>query len=315
MKRLYYLIAALCLLAGSIYAQNPDSLKQALVRSKSVPFSNQTQTYYPEMDCVGAIPICTDTLISTIQYAGYGYYQDLSNITSCLGAGEVNGVWYKLYIKETGLLGFNIVPNDSMDDYDWTLFNLTGRFCREIFTNPSLEISCNFSGLTGITGANLDSLIVTASANELKVSVLEDNIYYLYISFFRDSAFPPSDPSGGNSPDNQSGYTIDFSISTCSIDSCLQQVITTVKEDEFNFSTHIFPNPTSQNITLTLNTLKTGQSYSMQLFTATGALVRTVSNIKAAENTVDVSGLATGLYYYRIVTTDGNNAAGRFVKE
>ena len=77
MKRLYYLIAALCLLAGSIYAQNPDSLKQALVRSKSVPFSNQTQTYYPEMDCVGAIPICTDSIISNNVYIGHGYYNDI----------------------------------------------------------------------------------------------------------------------------------------------------------------------------------------------------------------------------------------------
>jgi hypothetical protein len=53
----------------------------------------------------------------------------------------------------------------------------------------------------------------------------------------------------------------------------------------------------------------------MQLFTATGALVHEVGNIKTVENTVDVSTLASGLYYYRVLTTDGKTAAGRFVKE
>lgn len=311
MKRLYYLIAALCLLAGSIYAQNPDSLKQALVRSKSVPFSNQTQTYYPEMDCVGAIPICTDTFISATIYNGKGYYQEINMDSSCLIGGELNGAWYKIYIVQSGLLGFNIIPVDSSDDYDWSLFNLTNIPCSDIFTNNSLEVSCSFSGYEGITGANLDTNI-TINNDKPKINVLLGETYYLYISFYGDEDYPTIEE--GN-PLNQSGYTIDFSISTCSIDSCLQQVITTVKEDKFNFSALIYPNPTSQNITLTLNTLKTGQSYNMQLFTATGALVNEVSNIKTVENTVDVSTLASGLYYYRVLTTDGKTAAGRFVKE
>ena len=44
-------------------------------------------------------------------------------------------------------------------------------------------------------------------------------------------------------------------------------------------------------------------------------LVHEVGNIKTVENTVDVSTLASGLYYYRVLTTDGKTAAGRFVKE
>jgi hypothetical protein len=82
-----------------------------------------------------------------------------------------------------------------------------------------------------------------------------------------------------------------------------------------NIVATLYPNPASNSFVMKLNVLKAGQSYTMQLFTGTGALVHEVGNIKTVENTVDVSTLASGLYYYRVLTTDGKTAAGRFVKE
>ncbi|UPT68975.1 MAG: T9SS type A sorting domain-containing protein [Sphingobacteriales bacterium JAD_PAG50586_3] len=82
-----------------------------------------------------------------------------------------------------------------------------------------------------------------------------------------------------------------------------------------NILAELYPNPAGNSFTIRLDALKVGQGYNMQLFTSTGALVRDIANIKEAENIVDVSNLATGLYYYRILTTDGKTAAGRFVKE
>ncbi len=82
-----------------------------------------------------------------------------------------------------------------------------------------------------------------------------------------------------------------------------------------NIVATLYPNPASNSFVMKLNALKAGQSYTMQLFTGTGALVHEVGNIKTVENTVDVSTLASGLYYYRVLTTDGKTAAGRFVKE
>ena len=52
----------------------------------------------------------------------------------------------------------------------------------------------------------------------------------------------------------------------------------------------------------------------MRIYNTAGQLVKTVTNIKQ-ENTVDIANLATGLYYYRILTTDGKTGTGRFVKE
>jgi hypothetical protein len=60
-------------------------------------------------------------------YAGHGYYNDIDSSQSCLGFGEYNGAWYKIYITQPGFLGFNIIPNDSLnDDYDWARANPDG---------------------------------------------------------------------------------------------------------------------------------------------------------------------------------------------
>ncbi|UPT68974.1 MAG: hypothetical protein M0D57_10285 [Sphingobacteriales bacterium JAD_PAG50586_3] len=91
MKQLYTIILICILALVQLNAQNPDSLKQALVKSKSLFSGYQTQTYYPESDCVGAIPICTDTFISTTIYNGRGYYQEINYLNSCLGVGEYRG--------------------------------------------------------------------------------------------------------------------------------------------------------------------------------------------------------------------------------
>ncbi|UPT68973.1 MAG: T9SS type A sorting domain-containing protein [Sphingobacteriales bacterium JAD_PAG50586_3] len=207
-------------------------------------------------------------------------------------------------------MGFNIIPADTSDDYDWSLFNLTYASCSDIFTIDTLQISCSFAGYNGITGANSDTTINIGNNNP-KVNVLANETYYLYISFFNDESHGSNDTSFTY----QSGYTIDFSISSCAIDSCLQQIITNIPEDKSNILAELYPNPAGNSFTIRLDALKAGQGYNMQLFTSTGALVRDIVNIKESENIVDVSNLATGLYYYRILTTDGKTAAGRFVKE
>ena len=258
------------------------------------------QTPAPEQDCVGAIPICITNYSQPNSFSGIGLGEnEINSDFSCLGMGEVNSAWYKIYITSSGNLGFNISPYNSNHDYDWAVFNLTGLNCSNIYSNSALEVSCNFSGSifpNAITGPNngpnpQDETVIPVNAGE---------VYYINIGSFGAI---------------QAGYSIDFSISTCGLDSCLTQTITDLSEKQTKVEVNIYPNPTSQNITLKLNALKTGQSYSMQLFTATGALVHEVGNIKTVENTVDVSTLASGLYYYRVLTTDGKTAAGRFVKE
>lgn len=270
--------------------------------------SNNILHYRPEQDCFGAIPICTPNYINTVKYFWEGSLPNEINPYSslCGTLSEKDGAWFKIYINQPGLLGFTIFPNDSADDYDWALFDLTNSNCYDIYNVDTLQVACNFSGATGPTGANGTTSITCTN----KINVLQGQVYYLYISFFADYNFAGTDSVVN--PVNQSLYAIDFSISSCSIDSCLEQTLTSVSENSNLVDITTYPNPAKSNITISLPYIQ-GQA-DMRIYNTAGQLVKTVTNIKQ-ENTVDISNLATGLYYYRILTTDGKTAAGMFVKE
>ncbi len=77
----------------------------------------------------------------------------------------------------------------------------------------------------------------------------------------------------------------------------------------------LYPNPTNSNITIALSSLKAGQQYSLAIYNSAGMLVKEQTGLKEAQTMLDVATLSSGLYTYRVVTTDGKSAAGRFVKE
>src|SRR5699024_7877075 len=61
--------------------------------------------------------------------------------------------WYKFTCFKSGTLSFLIEPDNKSDDYDWELFDITGKDPKEVYTDPSLVVSGNWSGETGNTGA------------------------------------------------------------------------------------------------------------------------------------------------------------------
>ncbi len=67
---------------------------------------------------------------------------------------DKNPFWYRFTCYTAGTLGFRITPNVISDDYDWQLFDITGHNPNDVFTDASLFIACNWSGLTGVTGAS-----------------------------------------------------------------------------------------------------------------------------------------------------------------
>ncbi|NSW44963.1 MAG: hypothetical protein HPY79_04030 [Bacteroidales bacterium] len=113
-------------------------------------------------DCAGAIPLCFSTYSTSVSYSGQGNYpteipthtpySDNMCPGNCLLAGELNDVWYTFTVQNSGTVTFTITPNSSGDDYDWAVYNLTNAECADIYTNPSLQVSCNFCGISGSTG-------------------------------------------------------------------------------------------------------------------------------------------------------------------
>lgn len=167
-------------------------------------------------DCQGAIPVCQNTYFTSTPYVGSGNIpNEVSSTLSCLGGGEINSVWYTFSIQSNGNLNFTLTPNIPTNDYDWALFNITGSSCSQIAVDPSLMVSCNFTGAPGSTGANGGP----PPQNNPVVPVLAGETYALIVSIY--------------SITGQGGYTLDFSQSTAqvfdNIPPRLDSVVTPVK--------------------------------------------------------------------------------------
>lgn len=145
-------------------------------------------------DCFGAIPVCQGIYQEANSPVGEGNYpEEINSAVSCLGGGEVAGQWYVFTVQNSGLVAFSIIPNNMANDYDWALYNLTGASCTDIFNNAALEVSCNFSGLAGVTGANG----LPGAQNNPPIPVQTGQTYVLYVSNWSQSPF---------------GYTLNFDL-------------------------------------------------------------------------------------------------------
>ena len=150
-------------------------------------------------DCDGAIAVCQDTYSESTAFSGQGNFPDeIDGNVSCLESGEKNSVWYIFTTQSAGNICFDITPNDINDDYDWAVYNITNSPCSEIATNPAMEVSCNFSGASGITGANGSGDI----NDEPCIPVTANQTYVINVSQFSTST---------------NGYEIDFSNSTANM--------------------------------------------------------------------------------------------------
>jgi gliding motility-associated-like protein len=104
-----------------------------------------------------------------------------------------NPFWYKISCYVTGTIGFVITPNDASDDYDWQLFDATGHNPSDVFTDPSMFVSCNWSGEPGETGSSGGgtSLVVCAGFGQNTFSsmatIYAGHEYLLLVSHFTNS--------------------------------------------------------------------------------------------------------------------------------
>ncbi|MCS7078279.1 MAG: PKD domain-containing protein [Bacteroidia bacterium] len=159
----------------------------------------------PEQDCPNAIPVCTNTYHQPNSYTGIGTQQEVPT-TSCLGVRERNSVWYILSVQSSGNLAFNITPVNMSEDYDFAVYNLTGKTCADIVTGAAPEVRCNFSADPGVTGLSSAGTNPSEPASGPKFSsllpVTAGQTYVLVIDNYSQS---------------QNGYTLDFSPSTATI--------------------------------------------------------------------------------------------------
>ncbi len=111
-------------------------------------------------DCNTAISVCNNSYNEQNAPMGTGNVMEVGP-GSCQTGGEFNSSWYVFTVQEDGMLSFLLAPNAAMDDYDWSLFDITDNGCGGINSGMSPEVSCNSygslfgnSGPTGISTAN-----------------------------------------------------------------------------------------------------------------------------------------------------------------
>jgi len=151
-------------------------------------------------DCLGSIPVCNGSYSNGTSYTGTGNIADeINSGTSCLASGEKNDVWYVFTAQNTDNIGFTITPNNSSDDYDWALFDLTNATCSDVYNDISIELSCNYSADAGATGAvsggNGSSQGASGTAWNSLIHVVAGGTYVINVS---------------NYSSTQYGYTINF---------------------------------------------------------------------------------------------------------
>lgn len=117
---------------------------------------------------------------------------------------DKNPFWYKFTCYASGPLSFTISPNNLGDDYDWQLYDVTGRNVRDVFTDPSLVVTGNWSGSSGPTGASASGVNYIQCASipsdnaptfAQMPQLIQGHHYLLLISHYSNS---------------QSGYSITF---------------------------------------------------------------------------------------------------------
>ena len=117
---------------------------------------------YSQSDCSTALPLCTDANSGGV-VNGFGV-DDFNGRTQsgCLRLGlsvstiETNCFWFKVKLAESGEFGFNIIPKDLSEDWDFAVYG-PNPICGAL-SNP---IACNYigksgTGFTGYTGVGMD---------------------------------------------------------------------------------------------------------------------------------------------------------------
>ena len=113
---------------------------------------------------------------------------------------DKNPFWYKFKCFQSGTLGFLIVPKMINEDYDWQLFDVTGHNPNDVYVDPSLFVSCNWSGEYGNTGTIPNTTAVNscsspvsgpgATPNETAMpNIYAGHDYLLMVSHFTDTQY------------------------------------------------------------------------------------------------------------------------------
>jgi hypothetical protein len=182
-----------------------------------------------EQDCNNALAVCQSTYTQPVAYSGHGSEQEVPT-SSCLGEREKNSVWYIFTVQSSGTLTFTIDPNVNSDDYDFALYNITGRNCSDIKTGAAPEVRCNYcvdAGNTGISaaGSNASEDCCTNSPGCQFSSLLNVTVGQTYVLIV------------SNYTSSNSGYSLTFGGTAAIFDNVAPRPLSTITPCGVNYMT------------------------------------------------------------------------------
>ena len=132
--------------------------------------SNYTPTVNPGADCDGAVKLCDMSDVKVAGLSGGGKNNTEIESTSCFKNPnnsstplESNSSWYKWTCAKSGTLTFDIIPNNSTDDLDFILYELSGTSTNACGTRNILRCSataCPYV-VNGVVGLNMTATDVS----------------------------------------------------------------------------------------------------------------------------------------------------------
>ncbi len=151
-------------------------------------------------------------------------------VPGCSGTGtggyaNKNPFFYKFTCFTAGTLGFLITPLANNEDYDWQIWDITGRNPEDVFTDNSLVVTGNWAGTYAPTGTAVNGVAGIQCGSQpaegkptfaVMPMLVQGHEYLLMVSHFTDG---------------QSGYTLAFSGGSAVITDPKEPHLLTAKPD------------------------------------------------------------------------------------
>ncbi len=107
----------------------------------------------PEQDACNALALCGGSFTTPYSYNGFGTIKEQSQPTACFD--ESNSVWLKVVVATPGEIRFIITPADPTNDYDFAVYNITGKTCDSVSDRTrvrcdGVDIASSPGGQTGL---------------------------------------------------------------------------------------------------------------------------------------------------------------------
>ena len=233
------------------------------------------------------------------------YTSSNNTATHTIVNGSVNGcdsiVTLNLTINNS-TTGTDVV--NSCESYTW-IDNITYTSSNNTATHTLT--GANVNGCDSIVTLNLTIINIDSSitSNTPTLTANQSGASYRWLDCDNGYAVINGETSQSFTATTNGNYAVEVTVGSCvDTSSCMNIIISSIVEhDEIGFD--LFPNPTNENITITINEI--GKFTQLYITNIDGKIVYSIANISNNKLFIDVSKLEKGIYFVNINNEFTNN--------